>query len=126
LDCQRRTGSGFALSLMMRTADVIVTLGEPVTYSAHLSDGRTKIGMMCEACGTRLWGLPARNPRIRVVQPGILNDTSWIEPVAHIWMRSAQKWFSLPPDTATFDEGADWETLVSLWRTCGKGWLPAM
>jgi len=123
LDCQRRTGSGFALSLVMRTEDVLVTTGEPLSYSAQLPDGRIKTGVMCGSCGTRLWGTPARNPRIRIVQPGILDDTSWIEPVAHIWMRSAQKWILLPPNVATFEEGANWESLVSLWRERGRGWV---
>ncbi|HEV7733899.1 MAG TPA: GFA family protein [Candidatus Binatia bacterium] len=116
-DCQRRTGTSFALSLMLRRSDLTVLQGTTVPYGATLSDGRRKQGQSCASCGTRLWGEPVAAPHIVVVQPGTLDDTSWLRPIAHIWMRSAQPWIVIPDGVATFDaQPPDLKELVALWR----------
>src|SRR5436853_5542921 len=69
-DCQRRTGSALALSMVVRRSAIEVVQGQPSTYAARLEDGRTKQGRICASCGTRLWGEPAKNPTMAVVQPG--------------------------------------------------------
>ena len=124
-DCQRRTGSAFALSMVVRREAVSLLQGAPSHYEAALPDGRTKQGRLCVACGTRLWGEPARNPRIAVVQPGTLDQPCGLAPVAHQWVRSAQAWFVFPPGVARFDtQPADPSKLRELWadamaRRCG-------
>lgn len=117
-DCQRRTGTGFALSLVVSRDSVEVRSGEPVPYSAKLADGRIKQGRMCAACGTRLWAESVRSPQALIVQPGTLDDTSWLRPVAHIWTRSAQPWFQFPKGVALFETqpAKPWEELFKLWR----------
>jgi hypothetical protein len=115
-DCQRRTGSAFALSMVVRRSSLELLQGVPVSYSALLADGRTKSGRMCPACGTRLWGEPA-NRAVLVVQPGTLEQPSHLEPVAHLWTRSAQPWVVFPPDAVLFEtQPADPAELVRLWR----------
>jgi hypothetical protein len=73
-DCQRRTGSAFAMSMIVRPEDLELVAGETTSYLARLPDGRTKSGQMCLACGTRLWGTPVKHPEIRIVQPGTLDQ----------------------------------------------------
>jgi hypothetical protein len=117
MDCQRRTGSGFAMSLVVRREALVVETGTPAPYAATLADGRTKRGRMCAACGTRLWGEPEGDARIVVVQPGTLDDTSWLHPVAHIWARSAQPWIVFPLDVTVFlEQPAEFRELIELWR----------
>lgn len=116
-DCQRRTGSAFALSLMVRRDALGLEAGTTAPYAATLADGRTKQGRMCGACGTRLWGEPIGAPHVVVVQPGTLDDTSWLRPVAHIWTRSAQPWIVFPPDATRFErQPPDLRELVALWH----------
>jgi hypothetical protein len=43
-DCQRRTGSAFALSLIVPAAALVVTRGSTSAYAATLADGRSKRG----------------------------------------------------------------------------------
>jgi hypothetical protein len=91
-DCQRLTGSAFALSMPV-ARDALATLsGEPRAYDVAMPGGRRKHGRFCGACSTRLWGEPARFPKIRILRPGTLDDTSWLRPVGSIWTRSAQPW----------------------------------
>jgi len=102
-DCQRRTGTGFALSMVVERKSLQLEQGKPVHYAVKLADGRSKTGVVCAACNSRLWGEPAKLPDIAIIQPGTLDDTSWLRPVAHIWTRSAQPWFQFPKDAVLFE-----------------------
>lgn len=120
-DCQRRTGSAFAVSMMVRREAIDLLRGEVVGYFAQLADGRTKNGRMCAACGTRLWGEPLRAAAVAVVQPGVLDEPSAVEPVAHQWTRSALPWFLFPPGVARFEGQPDSATQMrDLWRNRAK------
>lgn len=123
-DCQRRTGSAFALSLIMRREDLQLLQGEPARYSADLPDGRRKAGRLCAACGTRLWG-EGKIAGIVVVQPGTLDQPCGLEPVAHIWIRSAQPWLPLPAGATLFEgQPAERMALAQLWQAA-HGRAPA-
>jgi hypothetical protein len=115
-DCQRRTGAAFALSLVVSRDAVTVPQGKTLAYSVTLADGRIKRGQMCSTCGTRLWGEPLKLPGMAIVQPGTLDDTSWLRPVAHIWTRSAQPWFPFPNDVPLYETQPPPGELVRLWQ----------
>ena len=116
-DCQRRTGSAFALSVIVPAAALALTRGSTSPYSAVLADGRVKRGQLCATCGTRLWGEPLLYQAIRVLQPGTLDEPSLFPPVAHIWTRSAQPWVVFPKGVALFTEQPEERTqLVRLWQ----------
>jgi len=116
-DCQRSTGAAFGISLVVDRSAVAVEKGEPAPYAAQLSDGRTKQGMMCANCGTKLWSESMRNRDFLIIRPGSLDDRSWIEPVAHIWTRSAHSWFRFPPGAKLFETqpAEAWKELFKLW-----------
>jgi hypothetical protein len=116
-ECQRRTGSAFALSMVVFKSALELLQGEPRTYAVTLSDGRQKHGQFCGECGTRLWGEPPRLPLVAVVQPGTLDDTTWLHPIGHIWTRSAQPWIPMPKDTLNFESQPDDPmVLINAWR----------
>lgn len=116
-DCQRRTGSAFALSMIVRREDLEVLDGRTTGYTARLPDGRTKAGQMCASCGTRLWGTPVKHPHVVVVQSGTLDQPCGLEPIAHQWLSEAQPWFTPPPGVAAYPKGpVDPSELVRLWQ----------
>src|SRR5437870_5253450 len=71
-DCQRRTGSAFALSMPVFKSGLDLLKGEPRTYAVTLSDGRQKHGTFCGECGTRLWGEPPKFPKSSSFSPAPL------------------------------------------------------
>ena len=115
-DCQHRTGTAFALSMVVSRKSFEVQKGKPVHYSVKLADGRTKTGQVCPTCSTRVWGEPVKLPDMVIVQPGTLDDTSWLRPVAHIWTRSAQPWFPFPEGVARYEAQPPPGELAKLWR----------
>jgi hypothetical protein len=116
-DCQKRSGSAFGLSLWVNRAAIEVTQGDAVLLASTGHDERPRHARACAKCHTRLWSEPQKNPRLAVVRPGTLDDTSWLAPVAHIWTRSAQKWVEIPEGVARYEtQPADMMELVKLWR----------
>jgi len=115
-DCQRRTGSAFALSMVVLKSALELLQGDPRAY-AVTSRGVQRLGKFCAECSTRLWGEPLKFPQVVVVQPGTLDDTTWLHPIGHIWTRSAQPWVSIPKDTVNFEgQPDDPMVLINAWR----------
>ena len=116
-DCQRRNGSAFGLSLVVRR-EAVKCAGDTKRVVTTLPDGRVKQSDYCVKCDTRLWGESVRNPSYFIVRPGTLDDPSWLRPVAHIWTRSAQPWVQFPPDAVKFETQPPetWKVLFKLWR----------
>jgi hypothetical protein len=92
-DCQRRTGSAFAFTVVVARPALQVLCGETAPYFARLPDGRVKQGRMCAPCGTRLWG-EGSDPNLAFVTHGTLDQPSGLAPVAHLWVRSRQPWLA--------------------------------
>lgn len=117
-ECQRQTGTAFGLSMIILRSALQLLQGQPRDYEATVPGGSPpRRGKFCDACATRLWSEPARFPEVLVLRPGTLDDTSWLDPVAHIWMRSAQPWVVLPADAQTFDtQPEDPLALINLWH----------
>jgi hypothetical protein len=117
-DCQRQSGTSFALSMIVRLRALEITRGRPGEYTIEMGDGRLKRSNFCGRCSTRLWGLSSLNG-FAVLEPGTLDDTTWLRPVGHIWTRSAQPWLPIPDDTLNFSEqpGEDrYPELVRAWK----------
>lgn len=116
-DCQKRSGSAFGLSMWVQRSALELTQGELARHDVTLPDGRKGNARTCARCATRLWSEPAKHPELAVLRPGTLDDTSWLEPVAHIWTRSAQPWYAFPEGVARYEtQPADMRELVALWR----------
>jgi hypothetical protein len=108
--CQTRSGSAFALHMIVLEADLVILQGVP---EAAGELGKRK---RCSACATGLWS-EKRIPGLLWLRAGTLDDTRWLKPVAHVWTRSAQPWFSIPQDVKTFEtQPEDPTELVRLWQ----------
>ena len=116
-ECQRQSGSAFALSLAVPRDSLVVASGTPATWRRELEGGRIIACLFCSRCGTRLFHNPERNPKASIVKPGTLDDTTWLKPVGHIWTRSAQPWVQIPPGTVNYEEQPpDLSRLIEAWQ----------
>jgi hypothetical protein len=116
-ECQCQSGSAFGLSMAVAREALAVVAGTPAAWRRELESGRVIFCFFCRDCGTRLFHNPERNPQASIVKPGTLDDTSWLEPVGHIWTRSAQSWFPIPQDTVNYEaQPPDLSRLIEAWR----------
>jgi hypothetical protein len=96
-DCQRQTGSAFALNMPVKFKDFRILQGEPNGWHHTSPNGTAVISRFCGHCGTRLFGERDGRPETISLRAGTLDDTSWLVPVAHFFTRSAQPWVQPAP-----------------------------
>ena len=116
-ECQRQSGSAFALSMVVAREAIAVTAGQQKTWARRADSGRMMDCVFCGDCGTRLYHNPHANAAITIVKPGTLDDASWLVPVGHIWTNSAQAWFAIPADGVNYPaQPPDFSRLIEAWR----------
>jgi len=120
-ECQRQSGSAFALSMPV-ARDALQVDGTPSAWRRVHESGRVMMCMYCGQCGTRLFHNSERNPQVSIVKPGTLDDTTWLRPVGHIWTRSAQAWVEIPQNLVNYEaQPPDLSRLIEAWRAQQAG-----
>ena len=99
-ECQRQSGSAFAMSMIVPRAAFRLT-GETRSFTRRADSGAEVECLFCPRCGTRIYHVPASMPATLNVKPGTLDDTAWLEPVLHVWTASKQPWTPIPAGVAT-------------------------
>ena len=87
-DCQRQSGSAFAMSVPVTTTAFHIAKGAPKPWR-HESRGAEGTSWFCDDCGGRIYGERNTRPNSVNVRAGTLDDTTWLRPAAHLFMRSA-------------------------------------
>jgi len=107
-ECQRQSGSAFAMAAVIPGAHFHITRGSPARFTRNTGAGRTMECWFCADCGTRLYHQPggASYPN-RNLKPGTLDDTSWLAPSIHFWTRSAQPWVQIPAGATRYETQPD-------------------
>ena len=96
---------------------LIILQGQPKQWKRISASKREVSCWFCEACGTRLFHAPARNPKIVNIKPGTLDDTSWLKPVGNLWTRSAQKWITFSEQMLNYEaQPSDFALLFERFR----------
>lgn len=103
-DCQRETGSAFVINGLIETPYVEIIAGEPETVDTPSASGKGQAIVRCPTCEVALWshygGMGGRAAFVRV---GTLEEPDACPPQVHIFTRSKQPWFQLPPGAAAFE-----------------------
>jgi hypothetical protein len=98
-DCQRLSGSAFALNAMIETDRVeLIGEGDP-------DAGRSGEQMAaCPRCETVLWGYHRMFGRgVRFVRAGTLDMSEPMRPDAHFFTRSKHPWVTVPDGVPAFE-----------------------
>src|SRR6516164_8896014 len=93
-NCQRQTGSAFAVNLLIEAHRVELMQGEPEQVDVPRDDGSTQAIFRCPACEVAVWSNYGW-PTLLFVRGGTLDDPSGVEPDAHIYTRSKLPWVTL-------------------------------
>ncbi|HEY2891802.1 MAG TPA: GFA family protein [Dongiaceae bacterium] len=111
-DCQRQTGSAFALNALIETDRIEIFSGKPEAVNMPTDSGRPHDIYRCPACRIALWSDYGRRPALRFVRVGTLDDASALPPDVHIFTRSKLPWVRLPDDVPAVEVYYD---LNALW-----------
>jgi hypothetical protein len=124
-NCQTASGSAFALNMPVRAKDFHILQGAPKPWRHISPTGVAVISWFCGDCGSRLYGDRAGREEIVNLRAGTLDDTKWLAPVAHLFIKSAQPWV-LPAANAACHEGGpdDFRPLVQAWQAMWPDFHP--
>jgi hypothetical protein len=124
-NCQTASGSAFALNMPVLARDFHIVSGEPKAWRHNSPSGVGVISWFCGECGGRLYGDRAGREHIINLRAGTLDDTKWLVPVAHMYLRSAQPWVQ-PADGAECHEIGpdDFRPLAEKWRAMWPEFFP--
>lgn len=119
-ECQTASGAAFTLTMVVSCDAIVAQQGTPRPFERPRVDGRRKTIFRCPTCLTALWGVRSEISNLATVYAGTLDDTSSLQPVGHIWTRSAQPWITVPPGELNFEEQpADMLPFVRAWKSRG-------
>jgi len=95
-DCQRRTGGAFGVAVFFERERVAVEGGVTHTFERSSASGHPVVFHFCPHCGSNLYRLPARMPRLIGVALGGFEDPAFPPPQQSVWMQDAHDWIVLP------------------------------
>ncbi len=116
--CQTISGSGFSLSVIAELEAIIIDAGE-VAESTFLINSNDRTRHYCSNCGTLVWFSAPTYPGIVAIKAGTFDDSSWIKPIAHLWVSSKMHWVQLDNDTQKYQGQPAMADLVTLWQEQG-------
>jgi hypothetical protein len=128
-NCQSASGSAFALNMPVATKGFRVVTGEPKGWH-HLSPSGAEVASwFCGDCGSRIYGSRKSRPESINLRAGTLDDTTWLVPAAHMFMKSAQSWVQLWVQPAANTEchemsPPDFRPLADKWRAMWPQFFP--
>jgi hypothetical protein len=116
-ECQRWSGSAFSMSMPVASNSFALTRGQPRPWRRVGAGGVESTYWFCGDCGGRAYGQRSARSDIIAVRAGTLDDTSWLRPAAHVYMRSAQPWEQPGGDAECFEiMPADFWSLAEKWQ----------
>ena len=112
-DCQRETGSAFALNAIVEGSAVSVAEGSPEPVVTPSASGKGQEIWRCPVCRVALWShYPTRRRKLAFVRVGTLDEPGACPPNAHIFTRSKLPWLvlddSVPAFPVFYDPNALW------------------
>ena len=102
LNCQRQTGSAFAINLMIEAGHVEIVAGAPEPVDVPRDDGSTQRIFRCPTCRVAVYSEYGR-PELRYVRAGTLDQPSGVTPDVHIFTKSKVNWITIPDSAPAFD-----------------------
>ncbi len=102
LNCQRKSGSAFALTCFVVGSDISLEKGR--TTPKALGPEVTQHG--CPTCGAGIYVVLSTFPAAFLL-PSSLDDPRGLTIGAHIWVKRKHAWLELPGGVPQFDEHYD-------------------
>jgi hypothetical protein len=120
-NCQKVSGGAFSTSVTILERGFTFIGGEPRTAEWTSDMGNTRLGWFCGACGSRIANGQRPPAGFLSLRAGSLDDTSWIEPVGDIWLRSAQPWVPIPEGRLRSErQPQDYAPFIERFRAQGR------
>lgn len=102
--CRKVTGSAFATNIFVAEDDIVITQGEPKSFSHTADSGNTVVKEFCANCGSQLFGHGTGRPGVKNIKVGSIDDASFVQPIANLYVKRALPFTQIDPSLDCFDE----------------------
>jgi len=90
-DCQRQTGSAFAVVVAV-PRPALKMQGQAKTFKGQGASGKPVHRHFCSECGSPIFVEIDVMPDVAFIRAGTLDDKTWLRPTAEVWCETAQPW----------------------------------
>jgi hypothetical protein len=104
LDCQKLSTSAFSVTMMINRAAFRMVSGELKKWQRPTASGGVAVCWFCPECGNRIFHENPEMPDVIRLKPGTLEDTTVIDPQAHVWACREQPWLQRFADLPKFEK----------------------
>jgi hypothetical protein len=102
--CRKVTGSAFATNIFLAKDDIVITQGKPKSFSHIADSGNTVVKEFCANCGSQLFGQGTGRPGVKNIKVGSIDDASFVQPIANLYVKRALPFIQIDPSLDCFDE----------------------
>ena len=102
-ECQKLSTSAFSITAVVNACDIEFH-GPMADWSRMADSGNVNAAKFCPTCGNRIYHYNPAEPDKIKLKPSTLEDTSSINPSAHVWVSEKQDWYQIPKGVKTFDK----------------------
>lgn len=102
--CQRQSGAVYSVNVGIVKGSLQFSGDVPATYEDRGSSGQPVHRRFCAKCGSPIFSQVDATADLDWLKAGTLDDTSWVQPQAAVWCRSAQPWVKLPAELPQFPQ----------------------
>jgi hypothetical protein len=103
--CQKTSGGAFSVNVVVPADSLSLPRDKIATYTVTADSGRPLVRSFCPVCGSSIGSESQNFPGMFILKAGTLDDTSWVQPMVHIWTGSRQPWVAIPATIKTFEKG---------------------
>jgi len=104
-ECQRLSGSAFAVNAMIEADRVETLAGEPEPAPVTGTSGRLQAIFRCPRCKVALWShYPGAGAKVCFVRVGTLEEPARLPPDIHIFTATKLPWLTLPETIPAVEE----------------------
>ena len=100
-ECQKLSATSFSISALLPREGFKLISGTLSKYSRVADSGLINNAHFCNSCGNRIYHDNPDKPEIIRLKPGTLKNTDIINPTIHVWLKSKQKWVTIPKGVET-------------------------
>ncbi len=93
-DCQKLSTSAFSVSMILKRSGFELVSGDLAHWDRKTDAGGVAVCWFCPTCGNRIYHENPAVPELVRLKPGTLDDTSVLEPQAHVWTCREQPWLA--------------------------------
>lgn len=125
-ECQRQSSSAFGMSMRVEMSAIDVNWDAMGRHIRGAGSARAVEGWFCGDCGVRLFHRRPGSPSVANVKAGSLDETSWLRPIGHIWLASAQPWVAVPNELLRYEgQPEDFKPFLEAWQDQHPSAMPA-